>query len=51
MPYTEIAAFVVFAALMSGVMDNNQPLLVERIVDNAEYTFAETPDYPLATAY
>ncbi len=53
MPYTEIAAFVVFVALMSGVMDNSQPLLTERVVENAVYISGELPEpaYPLPTAY
>ncbi|MEM8579662.1 MAG: hypothetical protein AAGA38_07085 [Pseudomonadota bacterium] len=53
MPYAEIAAFVVFVALMSGFMDNSQPLLTEHIVDNAVYTSAEFPatTYPLPTAF
>lgn len=53
MPYAETAALVLFVALMSGIMDNSQPVLTERVVDNAVYASGELPEpsYPLPTAF
>ncbi|WP_425092872.1 hypothetical protein [Tropicimonas sp. S265A] len=42
MPHAEITAFVVFAALMSGVLENGQPLLVDRTAHVAKQTLTDS---------